>query len=35
MLTFLAILVFLVLLIVMMSVKIVRQGYLYTIERFG
>jgi len=35
MLTFLAILVFLVLLIVMMSVKIVRQGYRYTIERFG
>jgi regulator of protease activity HflC (stomatin/prohibitin superfamily) len=35
MLTFLAILAFLVLLIVMMSVKIVRQGYRYTIERFG
>ncbi len=35
MLTFLSILVFLVLLIVMMSVKIVRQGYRYTIERFG
>ena len=35
MLTFLAILVVLVLLIVMMSVKIVRQGYRYTIERFG
>ena len=35
MLTFLAILAFLVLLVVMMSVKIVRQGYRYTIERFG
>ena len=35
MIEFLAGLVVLVLLIVMMSVKIVRQGYRYTIERFG
>ena len=33
--TFLIAIVVLVLLVVMMSVKIVRQGYRYTIERFG
>lgn len=33
--TFLIVLVFLVLVVVMMSIKIVHQGYRYTIERFG
>src|SRR3982750_949668 len=33
--TFLAVFVALVLIVIMMSVKIVSQGYRYTIERFG